>query len=234
MAIDQNRYRKIVSIIIDKLEGGYYHPDMLQDGRVKDQRYSNSGETMFGIDRKAGGSLNTSPAGLQFWSVIDNANARKTWPWNYKGGSLGPKLAELTAEIMYPEYEIYAGKYLSPAAKQIVDSDDRLLFNFIYATWNGPGEFQKFSNDFNASVASGVTNPDELVNVAISSRVNSGNSLIKQGGLKILGFINTLNNTAYTFVKKNWLVVVLIILLILFAVFLILFRKKIAGALSKN
>ena len=44
-------------MIIDKLEGGYYHPDMLEDGRIKDSRYSASGETMMGIDRKAGGKI---------------------------------------------------------------------------------------------------------------------------------------------------------------------------------
>jgi hypothetical protein len=43
-----------MNIIIEKLEGGYYHPDMLTDGRIKDGRYGGSGETMFGIDRKTG------------------------------------------------------------------------------------------------------------------------------------------------------------------------------------
>ena len=31
-------FSKVVSEVIDKLEGGYYHPDMLKDGRVRDKR----------------------------------------------------------------------------------------------------------------------------------------------------------------------------------------------------
>jgi hypothetical protein len=52
--MDTIKFDKITSLVIDKLEGGYYHPNMLIDGRVKDIRYSGSGETMFGIDRLKG------------------------------------------------------------------------------------------------------------------------------------------------------------------------------------
>jgi hypothetical protein len=37
-----------------------------------------------------------------------------------------------------------------------------------------------------------VKNRDILLEVALNSRINSGNSLIKSGGLKIKGFINNL------------------------------------------
>lgn len=194
--MDQNTYTKVVGFVIDNLEGGYYHPQMLVDGRVKDQRYSNSGETMFGIDRKAGGAINDTTAGKQFWSLIDNANAKNTWKWNYKGGQLGDQLKKLAADIIYPEYDSFSKKYLSPKAKQLVESDDRLLFNFVYASWNGAGWFKKFADKFNAAVAAGVTNLDELTKVAVAARTESSNSLIAQGGNKIANIIDQLKTEA--------------------------------------
>lgn len=225
MAVNKEKYQKIVGVIIDKLEGGYYHPDMLKDGRIKDSRYSNSGETMFGIDRKAGGTLNTSDAGIKFWNIIDKSGARKNWDWLYRGGSLEPKLKDAAADIMYNQYSVLADKYLSPEAKKIVESDDRLLFNFIYATWNGSGWFRKFAIDFNSAVSKGIKNKDELIKIAIGSRIKDSNSLIRGGGNKIALFINNLKNTSAEtisqnaqetvektneFVHKNWLSITLI------------------------
>lgn len=203
MAVDRNRFDQMVTLVIDKLEGGYYHPQMLKDGRVKDSRYANSGETMFGIDRKAGGSLNTTPSGIAFWNVVDTANASKNWKWNYKGGDLAPKLKEHATGIIYPQYESLAGRYLTPQTKAIVDSDNRLLFHFIYGTWNGSGWFKKFADDMNKAVASGVTDPNKLSQVAIDSRTKEGlkagsspNSLVAQGGNKIASLFSTMSQYA--------------------------------------
>lgn len=203
MPVDQVRYRQIVGAIIDQLEGGYYHPDMLKDGRVTDTRYKNSGETMFGIDRKAGGSINTTAAGQYFWSIIDESGARYSWKWNYMGGDLEQPLKDAAADIMYPEYDRMANLYLSAQSKAIVESDDRLLFNFIYATWNGQGWFKRFAGDFNDAVDSGVTNTDDLVQVVLQSRADSGNSLIVQGGKKIAKFIDSFATAVADYVKKN-------------------------------
>lgn len=217
MAVDRNKYQKIVGLIIDKLEGGYYHPDMLSDGRVNDSRYGSSGETMFGIDRVAGGDINKTPAGIRFWSIIDNAGARKNWKWLYRGGSLEPQLKDAAADIMYGQYDKLASRYLTPESRKLVESDDRLLFNFIYATWNGAGWFQRFANDFNNAVSKGVRNKDELVRVAVSSRTENQNSLIRQGGNKIASFIDELKNIAEEtaektaeYTKRNWLPILLI------------------------
>mgnify|MGYP003524299183 FL=1 len=132
MSINKERYIKITNFIIDNIEGGYYHPDMLKDGRVKDNRYASSGETMFGIDRKNGGSLNTSPSGIRFWKAIDLVGARKNWKWNYKGGQYEDKLKLGAADVMYEQYDKLANRYLSSESRKIIESDDRLLFNFIY------------------------------------------------------------------------------------------------------
>jgi len=216
--LDKARYIKITNFIIDNIEGGYYHPDMLKDGRVKDNRYSSSGETMFGIDRKNGGSLNTSPSGKKFWEVIDLLGARKKWKWNYKGGEYEDRLKIGAASVMFEQYNKLASRYLSAESRKIIESDDRLLFNFIYATWNGSGWFKKFAEDFNEAVSKGTTNRNELVKVALNSRINSSSSLVRQGGNKIAKIIDQLKsasenaaNEAYQGIKKNHIAPVLLI-----------------------
>jgi hypothetical protein len=222
MAIDKSRYDSIVNTIIDKVEGGYYHPAMLEDGRVKDSRYAGSGETMFGIDRKAGGGLNNTAAAKKFWNIIDTAKASKYWKWNYKGGNLEPSLKKLAGDIMYPEYERLSGLYLTDKSRKIVESDDRLLFNFIYAAWNGAGWFKKFSVDFNNAVNKGVTDKNKLVEIAINSRVNNSNNLISQEGKKIAGFIDTLSSDNYS---KNNIGKSLVILALISVVGYLIFKK---------
>ena len=180
-------FDEVTKQVVDKVEGGYYNPKWHYKSAMGD-----SGETMFGIDRKHGGTLNTSSAGVQFWNLIDKNKNKSEWKHGYRGGQLEGQLLDLVSQIMQPHYETLAKKYLSPEAKSIVDNDKRLLFHFIYASWNGSGWFQKFSKKFNNSVDSGITNPDELVKVAIDSRIDSGNKLIAQGGRKIDSFIQNL------------------------------------------
>jgi hypothetical protein len=190
---DKAKFQKLTSIAIDKLEGGYYHPNMLIDGRVKDNRYSGSGETMFGIDRLKGGSINTTPSGIKFWNLIDQSGAANKWNWNFFGGSLKPTLQKLASEMILSLYNTYIKLYIkSPSLIRIIENDDRLLFNFIYATWNGAGWFKKFATDLFTEYKKGITNPNDLYKVVIRSRINEGlkkgstpNSLIAQGGNKI-------------------------------------------------
>jgi hypothetical protein len=204
----------VTGVVIDKLEGGYFHPDMRTQNPSKFGAYHRSGETMFGLDRHAGHSLYYSTprktddvlANLKyiyngsykyktedakdFWTTIDKANARKNWKWLYKGGDLYPKLKKLAGGIMLPQYTYLANKYLSDKSREIVENDPRLLFHFIYACWNGSGWFKKFADKFNQAVASGVTNKNALLDVAIKSRTQSGNNLIATGGRKIDAFIH--------------------------------------------
>jgi hypothetical protein len=191
--MNKDKFQKVTSLVIDKLEGGYYHPNMLVDGRIKDSRYGASGETMFGIDRLNGGAINRSKNGLAFWSIIDKAGASSKWAWNFTGGSLKPALQKLASNMIYALYSVYIKLYLkSPSLIRIIENDDRLLFHFIYATWNGAGWFKKFATDMFNAYKSGITNPNDLYRVAIASRTKEGlrkgtqaNSLIKQGGEKI-------------------------------------------------
>jgi hypothetical protein len=221
--MNQKAFDYITGLVIDKLEGGYFHPDMRTNNPSKFGSYHRSGETMFGLDRHAGHSLfystprkssdviknmdyiysgaykYKSPEAKKFWEIVDKANARKNWSWNTRGGNKEKELRDLVGKIMFPQYEFLAKTYLTPESREIIESDPRLLFNFIYAVWNGSGWFKKFANDFNKSVKSGVTNKDKLVEQVISSRTKEGlttgsspNSLIKQGGEKISKFINNI------------------------------------------
>jgi len=180
-------FGKVVDKIIDEFEGGYYHPDMLKDGRVKDSRYGGSGETMFGMDRQAGKQESTS-AGKEFWDIIDKENARSDWKYNYMlkdNPTLAGRLKGLIVQIMEPLFNQYMEKYLTPESREIVKNNPKLFFNFVYATYNGPGWFDKFAKIINNEVANGNTNPDSLADIDIMNRKNSGNSLIAQGARKL-------------------------------------------------
>lgn len=190
--VGQTDFDKIVQDVIDNLEGGYYHPNMTKDGRLKSKGgMGNSGETMFGMDRKHGKGFAQSSAGREFWGLIDKAGASENWDYNYRGGSLENRLKPLVTKMIQPVYDSLSKQYLSDEARKIVQSDPKLTFNFAYATWNGPGWFQKFAKKINQAVEDGITDPEELAKVAIDARLQSGNSLIAQGGRKVSKVMNS-------------------------------------------
>jgi hypothetical protein len=213
--VSKEKFVDITKQVINTLEGGYFHPYMFDDGRLKyNDMYKNSGETMFGLDRHAGHGLFYSSQRIssdvrsnlaniesgkyqyktkeaqEFWSALDKANARKSWRWNYKGGGLQEPLTNLAAEMMYEPFVRYSNMYLNEKAKKIVESDPRLIFHFAYAVWNGQGRFKTYAENMNSWVDSGITDTNELVNRAISSRANSSNSIIAKQGRKMQGFID--------------------------------------------
>jgi len=164
-----SNFKKMTELVIDKLEGGYYNPNWHYKSAM-----GRSGETMFGIDRKHGGSLNTSSAGIEFWNEIDKNKNKRVWKHYFRGGNLEQRLKDLVSKIMEPHFDNLFQKYLTPKSQSIVKKSDGLLFHFIYASWNGSGFFQKFANAFNDAVDDGVTSIPELKKVAIQSRRNSG------------------------------------------------------------
>lgn len=200
MNVDQNLFLEATKLVIKNFEGGYYHPDMLLDGRLNPtpaqidlMKYS--GETMFGLDRHAGHSLYySSPrissdvrtnlqyipgytyknnASKEFWGILDYQNAAQLWRWNYKGGPLENKLQTLAAKILYPVFIEYSDKYLiSEAAKKAVYNNPKLLFHFIYAVWNGPAFFKKFAKKLQEDITNNA-NADTLVQNQINARASS-------------------------------------------------------------
>lgn len=196
---DGKDFNGLVNLVINNLEGGYYHPNMLQDGRVKDTRYSNSGETMFGLDRREGDN-ESSVYGREFWRLVDSQNAKNKWPWNYMvndNPTLNGRLRELASLYIKEQYDSLSQKYLSRDARSIVNSYPPLLFNFVYATWNGSGWFRRFGTLINKNIESGITDPKQLLGIIISARVNSKQSLISGTGNKIAKISdNLINNIA--------------------------------------
>lgn len=183
--VSTGSFEEITNKVIDELEGGYYHPKMNQSAM------GNSGETMMGIDRRHGGDINTSPEGKEFWKLIDDADASSKWKHNYRGGDLESKLRSLVVKMIKPFFLKNMNNYLSPEARKIVESNPNLMFHFVYATWNGPGWFRKFATKINDAVKKGITDPNKLTEIAIRSRIDSGNSIIAQGGKKIDDILGT-------------------------------------------
>ena len=189
----QTNFDELVSKVIDNFEGGYYHPVMEKDGRHPGGVMGDSGETMMGMDRKHGKGFAQTTAGQEFWKLIDDSGAKNNWKWNYMGGPLESKLRKLVSQQIKPVYDDLSNRYLKPKAREIVKNNPDLTFHFIYATWNGPGWFQKFAKKINDAVDNGITNPTELGKIAMKSRKESGNSIIARGGekmTKLLGIKN--------------------------------------------
>jgi hypothetical protein len=166
-----------VNKVIDNFEGGYWNWWQCKN-HAWDDMYLKSGETMFGIDRKAGQWDKTSE-GRDYFGVIDNEKAKyetieefcKVWYHGYMGGSLESLMRDRAGKLMRKSFNDYA-TYLSDEAYEKVMQDKRLIFHFTYACWNGSGYFQDFAKDINNAVSSGL-DCDELVDVAIESRNNA-------------------------------------------------------------
>jgi len=195
-------FKTVTQQVIANLEGGYAHPLYHNQG---DPRFSKSGETMFGIDRKTGGKINESVAGVAFWKKIDEAQKIKKWRLFYiPPDPLKTELINLVVKMIEPGYNQFIKSYVESLRNgkevaDIINNDGRLKFNFIYASWNGPGWFKGFAEKTVAAYNSGKKTPDEVLKAAIGARINNegilgggsprrGNndwSLINQGGLKI-------------------------------------------------
>lgn len=232
--MEKQQFAQITDNVIKNFEGGYWHPNMIKDGRVKDSEMyhykagvrKESGETMFGLDRVNGAELFNNEVGRKFWGLIDNAGASKSlsdggWKWNYKGGSLEPELRRLAGEIMYPRYEMYSKRYLTPEAKKLVDSDPRIVMNFSYAMWNGEGFFQNMAKDVNDAVKKGVTNLDDLAKVSIDYRANHSNSLIQKYGEKMATLMQSMKSFAVENKKTVGIGAVVVWLIIGIVVFIV-------------
>lgn len=197
-------WKSFTDKIIDNFEGGYWNNDRLTPSSEKctDHPYSSfsydSGETMFGIDRRAG-NWDSNPKGKEYFEIIDNEKKKydkmkdfcKIWYHGYRGGSLESELKSRASELMKTSYDRNSN-YLSSEAKKQVESDKRLLFHFAYACWNGSGFFQDFAEDINNAVDDGKFG-DELVDVAIQSRNNAF------GG----GDWSTVNNKVTNIIKND-------------------------------
>lgn len=189
------KFRDAVDTITNKLEGGYFHPYMKAANQSKFGVMGDSGETMFGMDRKHGRQESNSSAGVEFWRLIDAEDAKSNWKYGYAledNPTLRDKLLDLVSQIMEPHFLDFSERYLSDEAKNIIMSDPKLYFNFAYAAYQGSGWFQKFAKKFNQKVEEGVTNIDELRDYVLQIRRESGNPIISGSGNKINRIFDTM------------------------------------------
>jgi hypothetical protein len=133
---------------------------------------------MFGLDRY-NGEIESTPEGKEFFRLIDKEKSDlgmskfcKTWKWLYRGGHLEDELKTLAAKIMKNSYDRNSNNYFSPELKKRVENNDRLLMHFSYASWNGPGFFEKFAKSLENGIKAGKSD-EELIKQAISDRKNT-------------------------------------------------------------
>ena len=192
-------FDQVVKLVIANLEGGYFNQSMITRGDVKDPKglFRSSGETMMGIDRDTGGSVNTSAAGKKFWGIIDSNNFANGLKYNtFPAEPLYSQLTTLVAEMMKEDFDDKFKRYVKdPNLRKLIESDGRLYFNFAYAAWNGGKYFLNYGKYLGEAYAQGQKNPDELLKLFINLRLNSrifwpgiadfANNLMNGGGKKI-------------------------------------------------
>jgi hypothetical protein len=171
---------------------------------IKDKRYHNSGETMFGLDRVAGDLENPKAHpksykdSIALFKLLDDAKAFDLWEWNYiPPDPLRGQLLYHTARIMKVAFDRNMNNFVPNAQlRALVPTNGKLMYNFAYAAWNGSGWFKAFGERLTAVYEQGMKDPRDLAEYFTNLRVNNeglvGNkiggdaySLIRQGGFKI-------------------------------------------------
>jgi hypothetical protein len=138
--------------------------------------YANSGETLFGLDRKAGQIEKICPAGKKFFAIIDGEKATlkdkfcEVWKYNYRGGKLEDELKLLAAETMWFSYNANMKAFSKdPETKNRIEKNKGLVLHMSYACWNGPGFFQKFVKALEKGVKEGKSDK-QLIEIAKTTR----------------------------------------------------------------
>lgn len=170
-------FGQVVKLVIANLEGGYFNQSMITRGDVKDPKglFRSSGETMMGIDRHTGGTINTSAAGIKFWGIIDSNNFANGLKYNkFPAEPLYTQLTTLVEEMMKKDFDDKFIRYVKdPNLRKLIESDGRLYFNFAYAAWNGSKYFLNYGKYLGEAYAQGQKNPDELLKLFINLRLNT-------------------------------------------------------------
>jgi hypothetical protein len=74
---------------------------------------------------------------------------------------------------MFKEYEKNMSNYVKDSeTKKRIESNPGLLLHMSYATWNGPGHFQKFAKKLETAVKEGKSD-EELLDIAKNDRTNT-------------------------------------------------------------
>lgn len=181
MELNLDTAKYFTDIIIGNMEGGYYHPKM-KEYLVNGERLGNSGETMYGIDFKAGGALGETQFAQevkQFFApyveeIHDNATAFRIYSDKADGkkvapAELGQRWRPMVAEMMLNLFRQYVTK-LDPGAREVVMNDPALFLQFFYGVWNGKPAFDKFAEVMNKAYGEGERDPQNLNRVVQDCR----------------------------------------------------------------
>ena len=175
----ESKWMDVTKKVIDNFEGGYWNYWECKN-HPWHSMYKKSGETLFGLDRKAGNIENLAPEGREFFRLIDEekkkmgmSNFCKKWTYDYRGGELEERLKNLASKIMFGEYKKNMSNYVkNPETKKRIENNEGLLLHMSYATWNGPGNFNKFAKKIDTAVKEGKSD-DELIEIAKNSRTST-------------------------------------------------------------
>ena len=185
-----SNFKTITKKVIANFEGGYWNPFCPHPT----SRMGKSTETMFGLDRY-NGNIESTDKGKEFFKIIDDekiaagatssgqgenmkwtnmGNFCKKWKWLYRGGDKKEKLEDLATEIMEKYFNKNMSTYIKdPKTREKIMGNKGLLVHMSYASWNGPGFFQKFGRKLEAAVRDGKSDK-ELIDVASQSRLDTG------------------------------------------------------------
>ena len=183
-------FKTMTKKVIANFEGGYWNPFCPHPTN----RMGKSTETMFGLDRY-NGNIESTDKGKEFFKIIDDekiaagatssgegknmkwtnmGNFCKKWKWLYRGGDKKEKLEDLATEIMEKYFNKNMSTYIKdPKTREKIMGNKGLLVHMSYASWNGPGFFQKFGRKLEAAVRDGKSDK-ELIDVASQSRLDTG------------------------------------------------------------
>ena len=196
---------EVIKAVIDYFEGGYYHPTHAYKDGVLRPGYEigkNSGETLWGIDRAAGGQERSNnatikSAGINFWGEIDkisgfggykavNTNTKtgkwdinkyppikSAWKHYYNPGSNNKVLVDNLNIIITTAFNDVMENFNNyKELKNLLLSDGRALLMWYRATWNGPGHAQNYANNLKRVWNDGERNIEKLMCADLAYRYN--------------------------------------------------------------
>jgi hypothetical protein len=199
---------ELTSMMFEFVEGGYYHPVHAYTKFSAGDRatYGSSGETMWGLDRYAG-QTEKSDAGKAIWAELDKltgygsyaatSRSTPTKKWDMKKyplkaggwthcyvppGKSAKKIYAAAVDYAIGNYRTSLKANFKGKSEiiDLINSDNRMTFAWLRATWNGPGHFQKYANNFKKVYAQiGKDNIEKLIVSDLNFRYSTGVSLIK-------------------------------------------------------